>query len=905
MAATPSSTPASSSPAPPAAQPPFPADDAARSIIENAGWGFLRCTPGGRLLSANAAFARMCGYASPEAMIAALTDLRRQLYVFPEHYDEIIQELEQTGELHGLEIQLSCQDGRRLWVVEHARAVRDADGRVVMIEVLAEDITARKQTQAQLEKNARQLAALSQMGQTVASSLEQTVVLNRVLEEVKFLLNADSVAVLLAEGDVLVMAAVGGTGNVSLIGRRMPSTAGIAGQVLQTGLSALARGADGLARMYLPLEQFGIDQAQCLLAAPLKLQGQVIGVIEALHETSQAFLQEDVGMLEAAASWAALAIGNARQHARIQRRLQESEAMSVISQALNETHNLGQILQMIVDAARQIIPRVERAVIHLLDEDAQALRSAAYSSPEQLTRSELSMRPGEGIAGRVMAEGQPINVGDILSDARYLPSSRIPNLRSLLVAPVQSGDRRLGTISVQSAEPHAFSTDDEQLLKTLGAQAALAIENARLLAAESAARRDAESLGDIGRILSSTLVFEELLDRLLEQIGRLVPYDAALLLLVDRRTGRARTARMRGYEQMGAAAVRAVSELSLDVAATPRLRHLAQTGQPMAVPDVRADTTWLPGLASLQARSWLGAPILIEGEGAVAFFSLDKFEAGFYRPEHAQRLIGFIGQASLAIQNARLYANLEKSLRDEQTMRTRLVQTEKLAAMGRLVASVAHELNNPLQAIQNSLYLVKQESVLSPQSREDLQVALTEADRMAELISRLRETYRPATAEQFRPEALNPLIEDVQRLIATHLRHSNVAWEFEPAPGLPPVPGLRDQLKQVLLNLCLNAVEAMPRGGQLSIQTRFLPEQNEVLVAISDTGAGIDSADLPSIFEPFFTTKEGGTGLGLFITYEIVQRHQGRIEAESRPGQGSTFRVWLPVVRTEVASAEP
>jgi signal transduction histidine kinase len=96
----------------------------------------------------------------------------------------------------------------------------------------------------------------------------------------------------------------------------------------------------------------------------------------------------------------------------------------------------------------------------------------------------------------------------------------------------------------------------------------------------------------------------------------------------------------------------------------------------------------------------------------------------------------------------------------------------------------------------------------------------------------------------------------------------------------------------------------MPNGGRLSLQTHYLPEQNEVQVVIADTGAGIDQADLPSIFQPFFTTKEGGTGLGLFITHEIVQRHLGRIEAESQLGQGSTFYVWLPLVRADEPAGE-
>lgn len=870
-----------------------------RRILERARYGLFQTTPEGRFLSVNLAFAQMCGYASPEAMIAEVTDIGQQMYVSPEQRAEFLQQMQQAGEVHSLEIQIRRKDGSRLWVMEHARAVRDAQGNILWYEGIIEDITARKQTQAQLEKSARQLTALSQMGLTVASTLDQSVVLRRVLDEVSFLLNADGVAVLLVEGERLVMAAVSATGTVGLIGRWMPITAGVAGEVIHTTRPVLVNDATGQAKVFRPLEQFTLFETQAMAAAPLKLQGQIIGVIEAVHEEVRAFVSEDLQMLEAAANWAAIAIGNARQHARLQRRLQESEALSVISQALNETHELEAILQMIVNSARQIIPKVERAVIHLLDEDAQTLRSAAYSSEDALSRSDLAMRPGEGVAGRVMAEGVPINVGDIRTDPRYLPRGPMPNLRSLLVAPVQSGDRRLGTISVQSTEPYVFSVDDEQLLRTLGLQAALAIENARLLAAESRARRDAEILGEIGTTLSSTLNYERLLDQLLEQVGRLVPYDAAALFLVEGNIY-ARTARQRGYDQFGEETVRAISGLALDITATPRLRHMTETGLPLVVTDVRSDVTWLPRPVSARVGSWVGAPISLQNLGVMAFFSLEKLEPGFYNAEHAHKLAAFAGQASLAIQNARLYANLEKSLAYEKSVRAQMVQTEKLAAMGRLVASVAHELNNPLQAIQNSLYLVSQENELGPQSREDLQVALTEADRMADLIGRLRETYRPAAAEHFRYESLNAIIEEVLRLIATHLRHNNVTAEFKADARLPKVPSVRDQLKQVILNLCLNAVEAMPRGGQLTIQTHYLPQQNEVSVAITDTGSGIDTADLRSIFEPFFTKKEGGTGLGLFITYEIIQRHLGRVEAESQVGRGSTFRVWLPVTRPEM-----
>jgi signal transduction histidine kinase len=217
-----------------------------------------------------------------------------------------------------------------------------------------------------------------------------------------------------------------------------------------------------------------------------------------------------------------------------------------------------------------------------------------------------------------------------------------------------------------------------------------------------------------------------------------------------------------------------------------------------------------------------------------------------------------------------------------------------LAALGRIVASVAHELNNPLQAIQNALYLLDLEETLAPQAREDLQTVLNEVYRMSDLIERLRETYRPTTSEEFLPESINTLVVEVQRLLGTHLRHSQIIFEFNPDENLPAIPIIRDQVKQVILNICLNAVEAMPDGGSIKVSTENQPRDGGVLLNITDTGPSISPKILPYIFDPFVTTKEGGTGLGLAITYDIVRLHNGQIEVESKPGKGTIFRVWLP-----------
>ncbi len=166
---------------------------------------------------------------------------------------------------------------------------------------------------------------------------------------------------------------------------------------------------------------------------------------------------------------------------------------------------------------------------------------------------------------------------------------------------------------------------------------------------------------------------------------------------------------------------------------------------------------------------------------------------------------------------------------------------------------------------------------------------------MVAMFERLRATYQPFRAEDFQPTLINSLIEDVHALIATHLRHANITFDFQADPSLPPVSGLSDQLRQVIVNLFMNAADAMEDGGQLTVSSEFLSASHEALICVADTGMGIDAVILPHIFEPFVTDKEKGTGLGLAISSEIVSNHGGRIKAENRPEGGAIFRVWLPV----------
>jgi signal transduction histidine kinase len=319
------------------------------------------------------------------------------------------------------------------------------------------------------------------------------------------------------------------------------------------------------------------------------------------------------------------------------------------------------------------------------------------------------------------------------------------------------------------------------------------------------------------------------------------------------------------------------------------------SGQAINVADVLNDERYISVSEQQEEtlRSLMVAPVKT-GEKSLGTLSVQSLTPGVFTVDDERLLTTLGAQAAVAIDKAKLYAELEASLQHEKAARAQLVQSEKLAALGRIVASVAHELNNPLQAIQNALYLIKLEESLSPQAREDLQTVLNEADRMTDLIDRLRETYRPTVSEEFQLESLNALIIEVQKLISTHLRHSQIEFEFYPDENLPKIPMIRDQIKQVILNISLNAVEAMPEGGRMTVRTKTHSKNGGISFSISDTGPSISPKILPYIFDPFVTTKEGGTGLGLAITYDIVRRHDGIIEVKSEPHKGTTFNVWLP-----------
>ena len=224
-----------------------------------------------------------------------------------------------------------------------------------------------------------------------------------------------------------------------------------------------------------------------------------------------------------------------------------------------------------------------------------------------------------------------------------------------------------------------------------------------------------------------------------------------------------------------------------------------------------------------------------------------------------------------------------------------LAQSEKLASLGRLASGIAHELNNPLTGVLTYSSMLK-EDLKETEYKDDLNVIINETMRCRKIITGMLDFARETKLEK-RPANINQIINDTLVILEKHVTFHDIAIKEQLSDDIPDINMDINQIKSVINNLALNAADAMPDGGELIISTIYNSETNRVIVKFSDTGTGISEEDLNKIFDPFFTTKETGhgTGLGLSVTYGIIERHNGSIEVKSVIGEGTCFRIEFPV----------
>ncbi len=411
----------------------------------------------------------------------------------------------ETGEPFEAHIRIIRPDGATRMVYIAGRAIRSAEGEMQRMAGIVQDISGRLQLEESLAHSINRLSGLLEMGQAVSSTLDLGAIHQTVLSTGRKLLDADAVSLFTHEGRELRITAVNQTVEAELLGKRIPDNNGIAGNTWTTGETIWLHGDQCRQRRSPQLVNAAGFNANSIIAVPVRWQDTMLGVLEAADQDDNAFDANDVELLQAIANWTSIAISNAGQHRSLERRLQESEAIAKISRALSETLEPQDILTMIVNAAHELVPRSDWAIIHLSRGRPERLVPAAVAGTD-VDMSDYIIGPDEGLAGLALHTGKLYNVGDTRLDERASEYAHTTGLHSLLVSPIQTRNRRLGTISLHCVQTDAFTEEDERLLTILSAQAGLAIENSYLFDSQRRARQVAEMQRERLRVLAERVV---------------------------------------------------------------------------------------------------------------------------------------------------------------------------------------------------------------------------------------------------------------------------------------------------------------------------------------------------------------------------------------------------------------
>ena len=326
--------------------------------------------------------------------------------------------------------------------------------------------------------------------------------------------------------------------------------------------------------------------------------------------------------------------------------------------------------------------------------------------------------------------------------------------------------------------------------------------------------------------------------------------------------------------------------------------YITRLNRPVLVTDLISDLATEEDLEILQHfHSGIAIPLIYQTRLIGLFAMSDKISGREFQMDDIEFLSILGNQIAVAIENARLYEAEKMATTALREAQQQLLQTERLAALGQMSASIAHEVNNPLGIIKNYLLLVRRTIQENPQSLGHLSVVEQEIDRIASIVRQLLEFHRPKPMTLDRVDIV-AVIDDVLSFMGRLLESAGVEIVREYQRGSYDVTGSADSLKQVFLNLLINARDAMPDGGKVIIRIRM--QEAQVIVEVGDTGPGISSDIVAHIFEPFFTTKEvgKGTGLGLSVCYGIIKSHDGSITFRNLT-PGSCFEITLPAAQKE------
>ena len=498
----------------------------------------------------------------------------------------------------------------------------------------------------------------------------------------------------------------------------------------------------------------------------------------------------------------------------------------------------------------------------------------------------LKLRVGEGITGWVARTGTPARVGDVTKDPRYIMLR--PEVRSELAVPLEVNGQVRGVLNVDADRIDAFTAEDQALFEALAAQAARVVHNTWLYEQLRLKARLFESLASVSQIINSTLNLDDALNVITREACVLMQAKMSSLMLLDE-----------SREWLDLRASFGASEAYLR---KPRLSVeesvlgiIVRRKKPLQVANVQTSTRYQnvevarrEGLVAL-----LSVPLLYTSQiiGTLSVYTGKPYS---FSDEEVRILSALAQLSAIAIEKARLY---ERVVDIEEQLR----QNEKLSALGLLAAEVAHEIRNPLTVMKMLYHSLDLSFPAGDPRAKDARIIDEKLQHLNTIVEQIL-AFARTTEPKLAAVNLNALIEELGLLVRHKLKHQNVQLVLTLARTLPPVLGEAGQLEQAFLNLILNAAEAMPGGGTLSITSRISApsphddQPTNVIVEFTDTGVGMSDTQRQRAFKSLLaSTKSKGTGLGLAIVARIIETHQGEIQITSSLGEGTTISIILPI----------
>jgi signal transduction histidine kinase/ActR/RegA family two-component response regulator len=749
-----------------------------------------------------------------------------------------------------------------------------------------------KKSKEEMVKLNQELSILNAISQTVNQSIDMVEILDKSLDKVMEMIGVGSAGIYLLDEKAkeLVFVAHRGFSEIFLKGtKRWKLEEGMTGKVALSGEPIFIEDYPDHAEAIPFVVEEGLKS---LAVIPLKSRDKIYGTLNIARKEFSKITPFEKNLLNSIGQIVGGALERTSLYTENVKRLEELKTLYSISQEIASKLEVKVILQKIMESAVELLG-AESATIALWDNRKQNYAIAiVHRLPESLIGREFSPQ-WSGVFGAVITKKSPILCKDYEHYPDRLKELDSYHFKEVLGVPLIVREMIIGTMVIGSSDPEVhFQQNEIDLLYNFAHQAAVAIGNAKLYEDSLAKIRQLTTLYEIGKNLSSTLDLDELFKKALELLQERWGYVLCGIFFLDEKKDELYIRHVigRDFEE--------VRQMRFKVGVDGIVGWVAKNGELLYIPDVSKDPRYIPG--SPTGKSEVAIPLKVRDQ-VIGVLDIESNEPRGFDEEDLKTLSSFSSQMSISIENAQLFSDLKQTLQELKKAQERIVQAEKLRAMGEMASGVAHDLNNVLAVVLGNIQLLlHQLDHLSPEEiREGLKVIERSSKDGAETIRRIQEFTGLRRDKEFVSVSFNEIVTEVVTITQPRWRDQTqkkgIQVELTSQLGdIPSVMGNPSELREVLTNIIFNAVDAMPKGGRLTIATQ--PQSEDwVEVRIADTGIGMTEDVKKRIFDPFFTTKGvKNSGLGMSVSYGIIKRHGGEILVESEPGEGTTFIIHLP-----------